>query len=306
MGLIRKIFLENIALKFIAIIAAFMLWLFVITEKEYTHEYKFGLEIYGLSKKYTLKYPVADSVRVMLTGKGRELLKLNFEDMRATIDASTFTTGKHIAELNAENFVIPVGNVRIEEIIEPTIVEIVLDYLDKKEIPVENRLMIEPADGYVVEGQITFEPPTIMVGGPQSELRKIESISTVDKKISGLRVSTTLVAELDTTGLKVVPVTRRVIASIPIDHIASKSFRDIPVRLRNAPRGYRGVVKPRTIDLTLSGSRSALEELTERDVEVYVDYNQIALEGDRIRPIIKTQPYIRVSSKKPEYFMIED
>ncbi len=42
--LLKKLFIHNLALKLIALLAAALLWLYVITEKEYSFKNNFALE----------------------------------------------------------------------------------------------------------------------------------------------------------------------------------------------------------------------------------------------------------------------
>ncbi|MFP4460537.1 MAG: YbbR-like domain-containing protein [Candidatus Zixiibacteriota bacterium] len=314
MDIVKNLFTKNIPLKLVSLIVAALLWFYVVTEKKYEYSTFFHLKAENLDKKYIWTTTESDSIEVKLAGPGKSLLKLMMNERNVYFDASSYNPEKgnvlyRKIEIDENRFEIPYEDIEIVDILQPKDkkVPIHVQMIDQRMIPIASRLEIIPGSGFFVSDDIEFTPEDVLVIGPTSKLKTIDSIYTMQETFDDIRRTTTKTVMLDTTLEDVKFEERYVSAYIPIDHLAYKNFRQIPVELRGFPSGFQVIFDPRTVNVTVSGSSGAVERVGNNDIRVIIDYKQLTPEGsNKIEPIISHPPNVSISGKEPKYIQIKE
>ena len=217
------------------------------------------------------------SADVQLRAPDQVLQTLRVEDFEAYVDLAGITAGQHQVPVNA---VSSRGEVQILGI-EPPMIEISLESVAQKTVPVRVELMDSPAFGYDAGTPLT-DPPTVVVSGPSRDVENVD-VAVVEVYLRAARstVETRRTVSLrDETGAAVGSVTdwtpRTVTVTVPIEQ--RPGYRDVPVRVRwegQPARGYR--ISEVAVDpsiVTLFGSAAAIQE-----APGYVETTPVNLEG---------------------------
>lgn len=302
---LSSILFSHLTLKFVSVFIAFILWLYVVTSRDYAYTYTFPVSLNGLSREYTLRYPLPDAVTAKIKGRGRELLFLLRRGGRVDIDASHFAVGSHPISLTSDNFKLYYNGLAVTDII-PKKVNVVLDYIGQKSVPIRSRMVVIPEEGFIVAKPIIFTPPKAMVSGPQKALNILTEVYTVPETIRGLKLPTTTAVAIDTNIADIKFATKNVKAQIRLESISQRTFKGVRVRKRGFPSDFTGTIAPSRLDISVVGDSTSLYRLSASQIMIYVDYRQLSTEGTkRIRPIIMVPEGLRVVSIKPEYLSVE-
>jgi YbbR domain-containing protein len=141
-----------------------------------------------------------------------------------------------------------------------------------RQVPVVPAVDGRPAPGYMV-GQMTAEPSTVEVVGPESAVKRASEAMTEPVSVAGARDK---VRESVTVGVldpalrlkNPLPATVTVqIVPAPLE----RTLRNRPVHLRTLANNLVAEATPAIVDVTIRGSREALTRVESDDVVAYID-----------------------------------
>lgn len=194
MSSFRKIIKNNLGLKITSIVLAILLWIVVaaqqdrITVKQFSNVPVSVLNEDILSEEglTLLKYP-SDTVSIRLEGKNQILQGIKNNELKAWVDLSSITrTGLIKIPVLVDN--LPIG-ASIEEAVT---LEVTVDEIVTRNIPVRLDIGGEPPEGYIL-WDFSIEPEEgIEVTGPMSELLNIVTARAkvdIEDKSSPLHIS---------------------------------------------------------------------------------------------------------------------
>ena len=208
--IIRKIFLEDWAMKLIALVITLGLWLGVTglstpTTKRFTVPL-----IPNISNSSEITSALIQEVDIVVSGDKRKVDQINRSDLSATLDLTDVAPGDRVVSLTPDNVsvALPQGVKLVE--VQPSRIAVKLEAVEEKEIEVRAPVEGEPAAGYEIYNT-SILPPKIRVRGPESYLRTLDFIETDKIDISGqqtdftarqipVRVSNPKAAVLNTVG----------------------------------------------------------------------------------------------------------
>ena len=269
----RELLTRNVGRKLLALLMAFALWFFVgMQNPELTMNYRDitvqasatgastnaeGLSVIGLRNQ---------KVEVVARGKRSLLTSFSANEIRAWVDIGGIEEpGNYSLPVHVT---MPVSDLFIERIT-PAKVNVRLDYIKTKEIPVALYTEAAFEDGSHVIKDSTFEPKTVRVTGPATELAEVAearvALSVGADGITGARVPFKLVnaagEEVDSTYLTAN------VEEISV-HVPVLARREVPlvVELANNTAGWAEDTISYTITpsrITLLGERSALDAISE-------------------------------------------
>ncbi|MBL7224345.1 MAG: hypothetical protein ISS72_10865 [Candidatus Brocadiae bacterium] len=198
----------------------------------------------------------------------------------ATKPYSFFFLRKHVRYVAAPDTLLPLpkGIELIE--VEPKTVQLILDRLSTRTLPVLPELEGRPAEDH--EATAVALPDKIEVTGPQSILRQMTAIHTEPVLVTGLterlRRPARLVRTADAGSFRNVPIEPAqhfvdVVISVA-ERRVRKTLNDLPVRLLLTPRPGLALpveMEPKTIGpVVFEGPRSHIERLTADNVDAFV------------------------------------
>ena len=176
---IESLFKQKIYLSIGAFGLALLLWIFVVSENEYTMVIDLPIEARNLNVQKAHKKEVPPFASVRLRGTGRDLFKSlilkNFAGFKLVLDLEgiskeyEFILNEYF-EKYPQKVVLPLNyNVSFVEVIYPNKINISLDEYLVKKVPILSNVYIKPAPGYILVGQPTILPERLEIAGPKRE-----------------------------------------------------------------------------------------------------------------------------------------
>jgi len=194
----RDLLFHNWPLKLAAVVLSVLLWVLVSAEETASRLVDVRVEI-ELPPGLALAKPAPD-VRALVTGPGRELIKLNASPpvIRAFVP-STAQPPRWRLDAPPSAVQLP-GTVRVViQDVEPRFVEIALDRLVGREVPVALRGLVEPESGYAITRQV-LSPGRVHVSGPHALVTALDSLPTEVIEVRGVTGAFERSVPIDTVG----------------------------------------------------------------------------------------------------------
>ena len=280
---ISLIFREKFSFSFGAFLLATLLWVFVVSDNEYTMLLDFPIEARNLNVQKAHKREVPSTASVLIRGTGRDLVKsfllkkiAGFKlvlDLEGISQEYEFYLNEYF-EKYPQKVVLPLNyNVSFVEVVHPNRIKISLDEYILKNVPVALNLVVNPAPGYVQIGETLIKPTQIEVAGPEEELALISQVENLPDTLNGLTSPFRNSMQLSSFGGLVEYSHNFVEISIDIQNISERIIADIPVKIINVPKKIRVFPSPQTISLTVIGGYSRIALLNSEDIDIIIDFN---------------------------------
>ncbi|MCK4537025.1 MAG: YbbR-like domain-containing protein [Desulfuromonadales bacterium] len=188
---------ENWILKLVSLAFAVVLWFFVIGERNLEVSYIVPLEYQGLSKNLIIANEVPSSVSVRIAGPRALLMHHTAGDVSIAVDLKELPAGVTSFKRLEESLNIPTG-LKVTRI-SPSYVDVKLEHIREKSVPVRVVLSGKPVEGYKVT-KTRVEPEQIAVFGAGSELKAVSEVVTESIDLTGVQESFSQTAPIDYVG----------------------------------------------------------------------------------------------------------
>ena len=274
---------QKLSLLFGAFGLALLLWIFVVSENEYTLILDLPIEARNLNVQKAHKEEVPPSALVRLRGTGRDLFKSfllkNFGGFKLVLDLEgiskeyEFVLNEYFEKF-PQKVVLPLNyNLSFVEVVYPNRIKISLDDYSSKSVPIISNLHIKPAPGFLLVGNQVIRPEKIDIAGPKKELVLINHIETIFDTINGLTSFYTGEIKTQSLGRLIEYSTNSVEISLDIQNISERIIVDVPVNVINIPEKFRVFPSPQTVSLTVIGGVEQIANLNPTDIKIIVDFN---------------------------------
>ena len=299
--------IDNLAIKIGALFIALFFWFHAITEKEYEVKWRGSIQVSAIPDGMVLAKPIPNEAIIRLRGRGKQLIVLYFSGLRLMVEATWAKMGTTQITLSPEHVHIPQGRgTTVTEIVSPRTLDLEFDTLVEKKVTVRSDITIEPPEGYVQVGPITFRPDSVLVRGPAQYIKAIESVSTESFSFSGAKKAVTNVVRLvepEEHNVTVIP--RQINGSIDIQRLIQRTIDGIPVTLTHVPQGTTAHLEPSVISITVSGGDKYISTLTKEDFSVSADYRRALRRADkRINARINLPHEAELTGAEPQMFTL--
>jgi YbbR domain-containing protein len=274
---------KKLSLPFGALGLALLLWIFVVSQDEYTLILDLPIEARNLNVQKAHKEEVPPNASVRLRGTGRDLFKSfllkNFGGFKLVLDLEgisreyEFVLNEYFEKF-PQKVVLPLNyNLSFIEVVYPNRIKISLDDYSSKSVPIISNLHIKPAPGFIMVGNQIIKPEKIDIAGPKKELALINHIETINDTISGLTSFYSREIKTKSLGRLIKHSTNSVEISLDIQDISERIIVDVPVIIVNIPKKIRVFPSPQTVSLTVIGGINQISNLNPNDIKVIVDFN---------------------------------
>ena len=274
---------QKLSLLFGALGLALLLWIFVVSQDEYTLILDLPIEARNLNVQKAHKEEVPPNASVRLRGTGRDLFKSfllkNFGGFKLVLDLEgisreyEFVLNEYFEKF-PQKVVLPLNyNLSFVEVVYPNRIKISLDDYSSKSVPIISNLHIKPAPGFIMVGDQIIKPEKIDIAGPKKELALINHIETINDTISGLTSFYSGEIKTKSLGRLIKYSTSSVEISLDIQDISERIIVDVPVIIVNIPKKIRVFPSPQTVSLTVIGGINQISNLNPNDIKVIVDFN---------------------------------
>jgi len=304
----RKLVTNNLNLKIAAVIVAVFLWMFAKGEQTSDAMLSIPLRLRSVPEDLTTTRRPPETIDVVFSGHTSELFRLRWwGDPYAIIDMSEAAAGRELrVSLSPANVMIPRdAAVQVIEVRDPKSLDIDVERLEERRLPVRPVVEGELPDGYYMLAHAVSVPESVTVYGPRSVVSELEHGSTAPLSVSGRRnrVESTRAVEFEGDwNLHSVP--REVRVSIEIEGTAVARLTDVPVELRSEP-GFTSVeLEPAMAVVELSGPEHVASRLGPDDVSVLIDARGLPRGRHQLVPEIEAPEGIEVVSTTPARFTV--
>ncbi|MGH9201356.1 MAG: CdaR family protein, partial [Vicinamibacterales bacterium] len=221
---------RNIGLKFLSICIAALLWLVVAGDRVVERAVRVPIEFQNLPQGLEITGDPPESVDVRVRGSSGMLGRLGPGDLSAVIDLRNARPGRRLFHLTADEINAPYGVDIVQ--VAPATLPIGFEHSIVRVVRIRPSIEGRPAPGYEV-GEITADPATVEVVGPESSLRGLEEAMTEPISVEN---ATRPLREVVTIGVADPAVRLRTpqTASVTVPIIAGSSMRilkGVPVRV---------------------------------------------------------------------------
>jgi YbbR domain-containing protein len=172
--MVEKLF-ENWLLKIISLAFAVVLWFFVMGESRMEVNHIVPLEYENLPEELMIASEVPTSVALRISGPRALQVNLSPEDISLSVDLKNLSAGVTSFKRLEESLNIPSG-LKITRI-SPSYVDVKLERVREREVPVHIVLTGNPAPGFIVKSS-KVSPEKVTVFGAESELKGVSEVVT--------------------------------------------------------------------------------------------------------------------------------
>jgi YbbR domain-containing protein len=285
-------------LKFLSICIAALLWLVVAGDRVVERALQVPIEYQNLPPGLELIGDPLETVDVRLRGSSGALGRLQPADTSAVIDLRNARPGRRLFHLTAAQVKVPYG-VDVMQVA-PATLSIEFENSAVRILNVRPSIEGHAAPGYEVQN-VTSDPPTVEVVGPESSLRGLDEAMTEPISIAN---ESRPVREVVTVGVADPSVRLRnpQTATVTIQigpGVATKTLTNVPVTVTNAKSGLRARAAPAAVVVALKGTRDAIQAVTAESVEAHADASGLAA-GDHVVEVkVQAGPGLTVESIAP-------
>mgnify|MGYP001321165557 FL=1 len=275
---------RSLGIRLGAFFLAVFLWLFVVSENEYTLTVEIPIEARNLPAKHALKEEVPEFAKVNLKGTGRGLfktivLKTFIRDFKLILDLERISE-EYVFILNEyferypQKVVIPSNfEVSYVEVVYPSSINISLDEYKEKNINVISDIFINPAPGYTLVGKPIIKPEKIKIAGSRDIVQVVNSVKTKSDSLLSQIKDVSMMVELSSIRGQLIEYTPRTVSfEQKIQSISERIISEIPVKIINSNDDFRSFVSPQTVSLTVIGGTEFIASLEANDIIITVDF----------------------------------
>jgi YbbR domain-containing protein len=184
---------DNWALKLISLVFALILWMFIMGERRLEVGYPVPLHLQNIPETLMVANEVTSLVDVRISGPRTLLMKVNPNDMAIGVDLTDLKPGVTTFKRLEERLNIPSG-LRVTRL-SPSFVDIKLERIREKRVPIKVLLTGEPIEGFRVSG-LKAVPERALVEGAESELKRVAEVTTEPVDLDGVNESFSLIVPL--------------------------------------------------------------------------------------------------------------
>ncbi len=269
-ALLKKIFVENKALKFFSLLLAISLWFFVMGERE--AEFSFSevpLVLLNKSDDLIITTQTADSVSLRVRGSRGILATLSSSSIKAMINLEGVRAGTTTFRNLVDKVKLPNG-VKVTAI-SPAELSVTVEPLVTKIVPVQLTTKGVLKEGYEIS-RISVTPEFVEVRLAKSEADELEKVVTEPLDISGFASDINREVTLVLTGVappRTINLEKVSAFLIISEKVIETILSDIKVEVCNS--SYRADIVPSTVQLVVKGPYHLVKDVSGGKVKVLID-----------------------------------
>jgi len=295
-SLAKSVFFEKLSTPLITFNLALLLWIFVVSNNEYSMVIDIPIEARNLSALKAHREEVPKYAQVRLKGTGRDLFGIylfhDFIDFKAVIDLEgiskeyEFVLNNYFKN-NPQKIVLPSKySVEFIEVVYPNRIKISLDDMEEKNVPVLSNMLIVTEPGFMMIGTVIFEPNKITIAGPKEDLVLINHIKTQSDTIEGVSAPLSGIIDLESKGRLIEYSEKHIRYYINVEEISERIIAGIPVQVINIPDNIRVFPSPQTVALTVIGGLKQISKLKAEEIDVILNFNSWSTKKQFYEPSI--------------------
>lgn len=246
----------------------------VTIEEIQSKEVPVVIEVIGNpAEGYIADHPIVNPIRAIVNVPSSMVQQI--VEVRAVID---ITDAKEALEMTSKLVAIDQKGEEVEALITPAVADVIVPITSPfKSVPLQIKLLNQPADGYSVAA-VKQSVSDVTIYGPESLLESIDIYEGPDINLAGLNASRKFTLELplydDMHQIK------PEVLEVEIDIVRSsfKTLEGIPITISGANHNYvTRVLQPESlmVDVTIEGAQTILRQVDSDNVQAIVDVSNL-------------------------------
>ncbi|MDH8702340.1 hypothetical protein M2138_001701 [Dysgonomonadaceae bacterium PH5-43] len=271
---------KNFLVFFVFVILASGFWVMQYLQQEIEREIAIPINYVNTPKEIILKDSLPQEIIIKISDKGTAFIKylVNKNSMSINADLANLpiTDTLYNISRSSVNAAIVDNLSSFTRLLSfrPEVISVKYSPLTKKEIPVRINGKITPASGYVFVDSIAVAPCKVWAYGDKKDLDTIAYINT--KKILQENVRKDLDFNVDLLSPSRINLSEnRINIKAKVEEYTEKTFQ-LAVKVYNLPDDVSVRFFPSTVEVNCQIALSLYSQLTEEDLEISVDYKDIA------------------------------
>ena len=280
----------------------------VFTEQEQESNLSIPIRTAELPSGLVISEPPPPSVRIHARGKGKQILKIRFEQPEMILNVSEVRPGRVQRMLSPADVVLPAGSdVRIMEILEPTMIEFSVDTLVEKNVPVQPILRGHPPEGFVLAGPVILTPEQVTVRGPSLLLEELDHVETERLDLGLFNRTRNVELRIEPMAPGIESEVTRIRARVPIAEHVTQTLPRVPVHITHLASGLFVRVEPDTAEVVLGGFADDLDRVPSESLVVTLDVTGLGSGRHLLSPEVRlpADNSVRLLSVRPSRFVVE-
>lgn len=302
---LHRRWLQNYKVKLFSLLSAFFLWFYVITDNYFEYTVDVPLRIINKPIGKILTKPLPQKVKVLFRGLGKSFLSFRYRNKRIELDlhqvkeVSTFSL--NLDMIKGIPAGMPVTPLRI---VEPESITVRLDRSIEKKVAIHLDIQMVPTDGYTQIGDISFEPDSLILSGPESMVNAVSEVFTEKKVYRNVIKEIRGKVSIVPPSLKILNYSQNTVRfKADIQRIGERIITEIPVNVYNIPQGIKVSAVPSTLSLKLQGGVKVLSKLKREEIFATIDFkSRHRYRRKGIPATIELPKDISFSDVKPKFF----
>ena len=280
----EAVFRDHWPYKLAAIFIVFLLWLDLTAGERQSQEVVTRLVVDVQDSAWVLVDAPAE-VATTFQGRNRDLMAVIAGDPELRIGIREVTGPVMRVALEPDQVVYDRDLGVRATLVVPTSVELELEPLAERRVPVVPDLVTSPAMGYTVMRPLLVEPESVTVRGGASQVESIHQLSTRRVSLEDLRHAVMRDVPLElpagARGVGIEPPS--VLVTVPVDSLVVRQVR-LPVRLSGAAAA-RIRVQPDSVDVVVRGAAAAVQRQLDSMTFVAVQVDAVP-SGPQLAPVV--------------------
>jgi YbbR domain-containing protein len=305
---------RRIVVFLICLAIATALWFLNALGKDYTATVSYPVKFTNPPENQFLANNSSVKLDLKIDGQGFTLLRyklLSFSPIIIDIETVTksLESNSGTYKVLSKNLIKEVSDqlssdIRITDI-SPEMIDIVLDSLITKTVPVELDINVDFAPQVNLKSSITTKPDEIKITGPAIALEKISAVKTKVNILNKLDAS--IQQEIDLIHPEKTTISpEKVTLIIEVEKYTEKELK-IPIEILNNPDKVRIKLFPSEVKVLFKVGLSRFEKIKTSDFGASVDYNSIVTDINNLNITLYKKPEfiqgIRFSPEKVEFII---
>ena len=276
---------QNISTKLSAIALAFLLWLFVMSENEYTITSDIPIEVRNLPAQLVLKEKVPKLAKVRLKGQGRSLFKTlllkrfmpGFKlvlDLERISEEYDFNLNEYF-DRYPQKIVIPSNfEVNFVEVVYPITIHISLDEYKEKMVNIKSAIYVKPSPGFTLVGDPEIIPNKVSIAGSRNLVGDINYVLIGPDSLINIDSDIKLTLDLIPPQNQLIEYNpKKIVYTQSVQAISERIISEIPVIIINPNNQMRTFASPQTVSLTVIGGLDYIAKIKPNEIKVSVNFN---------------------------------
>ncbi len=304
---------RNYKVFLVFVVISTVFWLLIKFSKQYTTRISFEANYTSIPKDMVWGEVPKNTLNIRVTASGFQQLGFALWNKKVDLDVSKIRNLGH-----DQYYLLPKeqlgtivqqfpNNMELVYLSPDSIFFDLSKKIDKK-IPVRLKDSLILAPSFKLLKEVTISPDSVIISGPASKVSKIEEIETEYYYKDDIRKSYTEYVKLKPLGIDKIEISNtRVDVSVSVEQFTQNTI-NVPIIIRNVPKGYLLKIFPDNVDVTFNTSLSSFESIKQTSFYVIADYNKIDKDNSEFIPLdIKVlndkAEFIKVSPSEVEFLL---